>query len=60
MTLSGADCASALTFVCKIVGDSNATVKMSFSLSQKNADARVYEKASFPFELSVTLRNYHP
>ncbi len=60
VTLSGADCTSALTFVCKIIGDGNATVKMSFSLLQKNADARVYEKASFPFELSITMRNYHP
>ena len=60
VTLSGASCASALTFVCKIVGDGNTTVKMTFSLLQKNADARVYEKASFPFELFITLRNYKP
>lgn len=57
LTLTGASCDTALTFTCQIVGDNNKKIHMSFYLSQKNADAGVFEKASSPFELTITTRN---
>lgn len=53
----GSTCDGALEFTCELIGDTTKKIYMTFSLSQKNATAGVFETSSSPFELTVTTRN---
>ena len=58
LTLGGATCAeSSITFLCTPNSGLPSTVQINFSLSQPGVPVENYEKATVPFQTTVTMRS---
>lgn len=58
LTLGGATCAeSSITFLCTPNAGLPSTVRINFSLSQIGEPVKNYEKATVPFQTTVTMRS---
>lgn len=61
LTLGGATCAqSSLTFLCTPISGLPSSVRINFTLSQIGQPVKNYEKASVPFQTTVTMRSDEP
>jgi prepilin-type N-terminal cleavage/methylation domain-containing protein len=61
LTLGGATCAqSSLTFLCTPNAGLPSRVRINFSLSQIGNPVKNYEKATVPFQTTVTMRSDEP
>lgn len=61
LTLGGETCAqSSMRFLCTPNAGLPSTVQINFSLSQIGDPSKSYEKASVPFQTTVTMRSDEP